>query len=300
MPSASWPRSNSPCGRTKTMASTRWSCGRSTTSGRASSQRSSPRASRGRLPIEAGLRPPRLLVGNLDARRDLTDVRDTVRAYIALMAHGRSGQVYNVSCGTALRIGEILERLLALARVPIEVATDPPCSGQVTRRSSWAHTSASRVTPAGGPPSISTRPCATCSTPGASTCAQHTSRRHRRARARDGRHRVLGRAIVRAVRDRGHTVVAFARRASAAGLGVECVDGDVTDAGSVNRAVAACDAVCHAAALVANGGPIRQTSTASTSKVRARCSTQCTGVASAAVSTPRRSWRCHPPRTPRR
>ena len=75
--------------------------------------------------IEAGLRPPRLLVGNLDARRDLTDVRDTVRAYIALMAHGRSGQVYNVSCGTALRIGEILERLLALARVPIEVATDP-------------------------------------------------------------------------------------------------------------------------------------------------------------------------------
>ena len=61
----------------------------------------------------------------------------------------------------------------------------------------------------------------------------------------------LGRAIVRAVRDRGHTVVAFARRASAAGLGVECVDGDVTDAGSVDRAVAACDAVCHAAALVA-------------------------------------------------
>ncbi len=75
--------------------------------------------------IEAGLREPRMLVGNLDARRDLTDVRDTVRGYIALMAHGRSGQVYNVCCGSAVRIGDILERLLALARVPIDVATDP-------------------------------------------------------------------------------------------------------------------------------------------------------------------------------
>ena len=75
--------------------------------------------------IEAGLREPRMLVGNLDARRDLTDVRDTVRAYIALMAHGRSGQVYNVSCGAAVRIGDILDRLLALAHVAIEVATDP-------------------------------------------------------------------------------------------------------------------------------------------------------------------------------
>lgn len=75
--------------------------------------------------IEAGVRPPRMLVGNLDARRDLTDVRDTVRAYTALMARGRSGQVYNVSCGTAVRVGEILERLLALAQVPVVVDTDP-------------------------------------------------------------------------------------------------------------------------------------------------------------------------------
>ena len=75
--------------------------------------------------IEAGLAPPRMLVGNLEAKRDLTDVRDTVRAYIALMARGQSGAVYNVCSGVAGRIGDILDRLHALARVPIEVGTDP-------------------------------------------------------------------------------------------------------------------------------------------------------------------------------
>jgi GDP-4-dehydro-6-deoxy-D-mannose reductase len=75
--------------------------------------------------IEAGLREPQLVVGNLDARRDLTDVRDTVRAYIALVAHGHSGQVYNVCSGSAVRIGDILDRLRALARVPVAIVTDP-------------------------------------------------------------------------------------------------------------------------------------------------------------------------------
>ncbi len=61
----------------------------------------------------------------------------------------------------------------------------------------------------------------------------------------------LGRAIVRALRQREHTTVAFARRASSSDLGGECIDGDVTDAQAVDRAVANCHAVCHAAALVA-------------------------------------------------
>lgn len=75
--------------------------------------------------IEAGLAPPTLKVGNLDAARDMTDVRDTVRAYEALGRAGTSGSVYNVCRGTAYRIGDLLEMLLGLARVPIAVEQDP-------------------------------------------------------------------------------------------------------------------------------------------------------------------------------
>jgi len=75
--------------------------------------------------IEAGLGEPVMKVGNLAARRDLTDVRDTVRAYQALIERGRPGTVYNVCSGRAFQIGEILELLLARARVPIRVAVDP-------------------------------------------------------------------------------------------------------------------------------------------------------------------------------
>jgi GDP-4-dehydro-6-deoxy-D-mannose reductase len=64
-------------------------------------------------------------VGNLDARRDLTDVRDTVRAYQALVERGRPGEVYNVCSGRAYRIREILDLFLARARVPITVTVDP-------------------------------------------------------------------------------------------------------------------------------------------------------------------------------
>lgn len=75
--------------------------------------------------IEAGLDEPRLRVGNLDARRDLTDVRDTVAAYIALMARGEPGAVYNVCSGRAHRVGGILEWFIRAASCPIAVETDP-------------------------------------------------------------------------------------------------------------------------------------------------------------------------------
>ena len=75
--------------------------------------------------IEAGLADPVLSVGDLEARRDLTDVRDTVRAYLALMARGTPGRPYNVCSGSAHRMGDVLDALLALARVPIAVRQDP-------------------------------------------------------------------------------------------------------------------------------------------------------------------------------
>jgi GDP-4-dehydro-6-deoxy-D-mannose reductase len=74
---------------------------------------------------EAGRAPKLLTVGNLDARRDLTDVRDTVRAYRKLAELGRPGQPYNVCRGRAYSMRELLDGLIAHARMPLEVRTDP-------------------------------------------------------------------------------------------------------------------------------------------------------------------------------
>jgi GDP-4-dehydro-6-deoxy-D-mannose reductase len=75
--------------------------------------------------IEAGRWKPEMQVGNLDARRDLTDVRDTVRAYQAIAERGRPGRAYNVCSGRAVAIREVLDMLLARARVPIRIVADP-------------------------------------------------------------------------------------------------------------------------------------------------------------------------------
>jgi GDP-4-dehydro-6-deoxy-D-mannose reductase len=74
--------------------------------------------------IEAGRWEPEIAVGNLDARRDLTDVRDTIRAYRLILERGTPGRPYNVCSGHAITIRELLDRLLARARVPIRVRVD--------------------------------------------------------------------------------------------------------------------------------------------------------------------------------
>jgi len=75
--------------------------------------------------IEAGRAEPVLRVGNLDSRRDLTDVRDTVRAYQALAESGVPLKPYNVCSGRAYSMREILDILLSLARVRVRVEIDP-------------------------------------------------------------------------------------------------------------------------------------------------------------------------------
>ena len=75
--------------------------------------------------IETGQREPVMVVGNLESKRDLMDVRDTVRAYEALAALGTPGQVYNVCSGTAHRIGDVLDRLIGMAKVQVTVRQDP-------------------------------------------------------------------------------------------------------------------------------------------------------------------------------
>jgi len=75
--------------------------------------------------IEAGLQPPVIRVGNLDAVRDFTDVRDTVRAYWLAVEKGRPGEVYNIATGSGITIRELLDRLVAMADAEVTVETDP-------------------------------------------------------------------------------------------------------------------------------------------------------------------------------
>lgn len=74
--------------------------------------------------IEAGKRDV-LSVGNLNARRDFTDVRDVVRAYLLALQRGEAGAVYNIGSGRLWRIQEIGAILRGLSSVPFEVREDP-------------------------------------------------------------------------------------------------------------------------------------------------------------------------------
>jgi len=78
--------------------------------------------------IEAGLQPPVIWVGGLDEERDFLDVADVIDAYMLLIERRKElpkGGVFNVASGVPVRIGDLLERLLGQANVPIEVRVDP-------------------------------------------------------------------------------------------------------------------------------------------------------------------------------
>jgi GDP-4-dehydro-6-deoxy-D-mannose reductase len=75
--------------------------------------------------IERGRKEPVLHVGNLDARRDFTDVRDMVRAYWLALEKCEPGEVYNICRGKAWTIREVLDLLLQMSDAKIEVRQDP-------------------------------------------------------------------------------------------------------------------------------------------------------------------------------
>lgn len=74
--------------------------------------------------IERGLLKE-LRHGNLDSVRTFIDVRDAMRAYWAACEFGAPGEVYNIGGNTTMTVGECLERLKALSRVPIRARLDP-------------------------------------------------------------------------------------------------------------------------------------------------------------------------------
>jgi GDP-4-dehydro-6-deoxy-D-mannose reductase len=75
--------------------------------------------------IEDGRREPHLLVGNLEAKRDFTDVRDMVRAYYLALERGEDGEVYNLGAERAYSVREALEALLEMSEAQIDVVQDP-------------------------------------------------------------------------------------------------------------------------------------------------------------------------------
>jgi len=75
--------------------------------------------------IEKGLKEPVILVGNLEAERDYTDVRDMVRGYLMAVERGEPGEVYNICSGKAIKIKKVLEILLSFSKVKVAIKEDP-------------------------------------------------------------------------------------------------------------------------------------------------------------------------------
>ncbi len=75
--------------------------------------------------VELGKREAVINVGNLEAKRDFSDVRDVVRAYWLALDKGKPGEVYNIGSGKAHAVQEVLNILLSMSRVRMEVRVDP-------------------------------------------------------------------------------------------------------------------------------------------------------------------------------
>lgn len=75
--------------------------------------------------IEKGITEPVMQVGNLKVKRDFSDVRDVVRAYVLLVEKGRRGEVYNICSGKAVPLRQILKLLLSFSTKTIEIRVDP-------------------------------------------------------------------------------------------------------------------------------------------------------------------------------
>ncbi|MGH9375023.1 MAG: GDP-mannose 4,6-dehydratase [Terriglobia bacterium] len=74
--------------------------------------------------IDLQMRPPVATAGNLEARRDFSDVRDIVRGYHMLLEGGAPGEVYQLCSGYHCSIRTILENLIALSSRPVSVKSD--------------------------------------------------------------------------------------------------------------------------------------------------------------------------------
>ncbi len=77
------------------------------------------------IEVEKGKRQAVIYVGNLEARRDFTDVRDIVRGYWLSLERCKAGEVYNLCSGKAYSIQEVLDRLIEISGVKVKIEEDP-------------------------------------------------------------------------------------------------------------------------------------------------------------------------------
>ena len=75
--------------------------------------------------IEKGKQEPVIYVGNLEAKRDYTDVRDMVRAYLLAVEKCDPGEVYNIASGEAIKIADLLDLMLSMSKVKVQIKQDP-------------------------------------------------------------------------------------------------------------------------------------------------------------------------------
>jgi len=75
--------------------------------------------------IERDIHEPVILVGNLEAKRDFTDVRDIVRGYWELVQNGVKGEIYNIGSGTCYSLQSLLDRMIGMSNKEIDIKVDP-------------------------------------------------------------------------------------------------------------------------------------------------------------------------------
>jgi GDP-4-dehydro-6-deoxy-D-mannose reductase len=83
-----------------------------------------PSMARQLVRVRQGLQSAQLEVGDVDVTRDFLDVRDVLRAYLALLEQGRNGEVYNVCSGVEWRVRDLIAQLAGLAGVEVELLQD--------------------------------------------------------------------------------------------------------------------------------------------------------------------------------
>lgn len=75
--------------------------------------------------IKLGKREPIIKVGNLEAKRDYSDVSDIVRGYRDALLNGKKGEAYNLCSGQSVAVGDLLKKLVEIAEIDAQIVVDP-------------------------------------------------------------------------------------------------------------------------------------------------------------------------------